>query len=102
MHHRLEEINDKRQTMVQRLKIAEKEKEGLEGKKAEAELFLSKQVGVSGVHTHSAPGYCSSRPAGPHILLHEHDFFCATCCICRARCLGRASTAPTCTSLQPR
>ncbi|GFH20090.1 structural maintenance of chromosomes protein 4, partial [Haematococcus lacustris] len=40
---RLEEMNDKRQTMIQRLKISEKEKEGLEGQKAEAEIFLSKQ-----------------------------------------------------------
>ena len=42
--HRLEEMNDKRQGMIQRLKIAEKEKEGLEGKKVEAEMFLAKQV----------------------------------------------------------
>ncbi|KAJ9516738.1 hypothetical protein QJQ45_027143, partial [Haematococcus lacustris] len=41
---RLEEMNDKRQTMIQRLKISEKEKEGLEGQKAEAEIFLSKQA----------------------------------------------------------
>jgi len=42
----LEEVNDTRQGMIQRLKIAEKEKDALESKKAEAELFLSKQVSL--------------------------------------------------------
>lgn len=37
-------MNEKRQGLLQRLKISEKEKEALEGKKDEAELFLSKQV----------------------------------------------------------
>lgn len=39
-------MNDKRQSMIQRLKISEKEKDALEGKKTEAEMFLSKQVCV--------------------------------------------------------
>jgi len=43
---RLEEVNDKRQSMIQRLKISEKEKDALEGKKTEAEMFLAKQVRV--------------------------------------------------------
>jgi hypothetical protein len=46
---RLDEIQDKRQGMIQRLKISEKEKDSLEGKKAEAELFLVKQVGGFGL-----------------------------------------------------
>ena len=41
---RLEELNEKRQGMIQRLKVVEKEKGLLEGKKAEAEEFLSKQA----------------------------------------------------------
>eukprot|EP00798_Chlamydomonas_sp_ICE-L_P016663 gene16663-22917_t len=40
----LEEINDRRQSMIQRLKISEKEKDSLEGKKNEAEDFLDKQA----------------------------------------------------------
>lgn len=47
-------MNDKRQGLIQRLKISEKEKDALEGKKAEAELFLAKQVqyssGTGAVH----------------------------------------------------
>ena len=37
-------FNEQRQSMVQRLKVVEKEREGLESKKAEAESFLDKQV----------------------------------------------------------
>ncbi|KAF5834905.1 RecF/RecN/SMC N terminal domain-containing protein [Dunaliella salina] len=40
----LEEVNDKRQSMIQRLKISEKEKDALEDKKTEAEMFLAKQA----------------------------------------------------------
>jgi len=43
---RLEEVNDKRQGMIQRLKISEKEKDALEGRKTEAEQFLTQQVGA--------------------------------------------------------
>lgn len=54
----MEEINEKRTGMVARLKVAEKEKEGLQGKKEEAEMFLTKQVrgpshGEGGVSTPS-------------------------------------------------
>ncbi len=42
--HRLETMNDARQGLIARLKIAEKEKDALEGRKAEAESFLAKQV----------------------------------------------------------
>lgn len=45
---RLEEMNEKRQGLIQRLKVAEREKGALEGKKAEAEMFLAKQVGRGG------------------------------------------------------
>jgi hypothetical protein len=41
---RLEAMNDTRQGLVTRLKITEREKEALEGRKAEAELFIAKQV----------------------------------------------------------
>ncbi|GFR52831.1 hypothetical protein Agub_g15457, partial [Astrephomene gubernaculifera] len=41
---KLEEINEKRQTMVARLKVSEKEKDGLQGKAEEAQQFLDKQA----------------------------------------------------------
>eukprot|EP00878_Enallax_costatus_P022268 GHUV01023613.1.p1 GENE.GHUV01023613.1~~GHUV01023613.1.p1 ORF type:complete len:481 (+),score=194.82 GHUV01023613.1:286-1728(+) len=41
---RLEEMNEKRQHMVQKLKGVEKELQGLEGKKMEAEAYIGKQV----------------------------------------------------------
>lgn len=37
-------MNDKRQVMVQKLKGVEKELQGLEGKKMEAEAYIGKQV----------------------------------------------------------
>lgn len=37
-------MNEKRQGMVQKLKGAEKELQGLEGKKMEAEAYIGKQV----------------------------------------------------------
>lgn len=37
----LEEMNEKRQGMVSRVKIAEKERDGLEGSKLEAEQYMS-------------------------------------------------------------
>lgn len=40
---RLEEINEKRQGMVQRLKIVEKERDALETEKVAAEAYLAKQ-----------------------------------------------------------
>lgn len=40
----LETLNEKRGSMVQRVKIAEKEKEGLEGAKNEAETYMIKEV----------------------------------------------------------
>ena len=40
---RLEEINEKRQGMVQRLKIVEKERDTLETEKVAAEAYLAKQ-----------------------------------------------------------
>lgn len=39
----LEELNDKRQGMVQRVKIAERERDALEGEKAAAEAYLAKE-----------------------------------------------------------
>lgn len=44
MAHRLEELNEKRQGQIQRVKVVEKEREGLESKKQEAEDFLDKQA----------------------------------------------------------
>lgn len=41
---RLEDINEKRQAMVQKLKGVEKELQGLEGRKLEAEAYIGKQV----------------------------------------------------------
>lgn len=41
---RLEELNEKRQGLVGKLKGAEREKEGLEGKALEAGAYLSKQA----------------------------------------------------------
>ena len=40
---RLEEINEKRQGLVQRLKIVEKERNALETEKVAAEAYLAKQ-----------------------------------------------------------
>lgn len=39
-----QELNDKRQGMIARLKVAEREKDALEGKKREAEDFLDKSA----------------------------------------------------------
>ncbi|GAX79886.1 hypothetical protein CEUSTIGMA_g7326.t1 [Chlamydomonas eustigma] len=41
---KMQELHEKRQGMIQRLKVVEKEREGLEGKKQEAEDFLQKQA----------------------------------------------------------
>jgi hypothetical protein len=41
---RLEEMNERRQAMVGKLKGVEKELSGLEGKKVEAEAYISKQA----------------------------------------------------------
>jgi hypothetical protein len=68
--HRLDEVQDKRQGMIQRLKISEKEKDALEGKKAEAELFLAKQVGKRVCRR-------SCRLVGVHpTLLHQYFSVC--------------------------
>lgn len=40
---RLEEMNESRQSMVQRLKIVERERDGLEGARAAAEAYLDKE-----------------------------------------------------------
>ncbi len=40
---RLEEMNDGRQSMVQRLKIVERERDGLEGARAAAEAYMDKE-----------------------------------------------------------
>lgn len=40
---KLEELNEQRTSQVQRLKVTEKEKDGLSGAKAEAEEFISKE-----------------------------------------------------------
>jgi structural maintenance of chromosome 4 len=40
---RLEEMNDGRQTMVQRLKLVERERDGLEGARAAAEAYMDKE-----------------------------------------------------------
>lgn len=40
---RLEELNEQRTSQVQRLKVTEKEKDGLSGSKAEAEEFIAKE-----------------------------------------------------------
>lgn len=42
--HRLEELNERRQGHVQRVKIAEKEREALEGPRATAELYMAKDA----------------------------------------------------------
>lgn len=44
---RLEELNDRRQGFVQRVKIVEKEREALEGPRAAAELFKAKEAEVN-------------------------------------------------------
>ncbi|KAG2452715.1 hypothetical protein HYH02_002947 [Chlamydomonas schloesseri] len=41
---KLEEMNEKRVSMVARLKMSEKEKDGLQGKAEEAQMFLDKQA----------------------------------------------------------
>ncbi len=41
---RLEEVNERRQGMIGKLRIVEKEKESLEGKKLEAEAYMAKQA----------------------------------------------------------
>lgn len=41
---RVEEANEKRHGMLARLKVSEKEKEGLQGKAEEAQQFLDKQA----------------------------------------------------------
>ena len=40
---RLEEMNEARQSMVQRLKVVERERDGLEGARAAAEAYLDKE-----------------------------------------------------------
>lgn len=42
-HARLEELSEARQSVVTRVKAAEKERDGLEGAKAVAEAYLSKE-----------------------------------------------------------
>ena len=41
---RLEELNEQRLSQVQRLKLVEKDREGLDGAKAEAEAFIAKET----------------------------------------------------------
>lgn len=41
---RLEELNEKRGGMITKLKSVEKEREALEGKKLEAEAYITKQA----------------------------------------------------------
>ncbi|GAB4818756.1 hypothetical protein N2152v2_005802 [Parachlorella kessleri] len=48
---RLEELNEKRQGMVQRVKIAEKERDGLEAEKTNAEAYLTKQRECLAAHS---------------------------------------------------
>ncbi len=40
---RLEELNEQRVSQVQRLKVVEREREGLDGAKSEAEAYISKE-----------------------------------------------------------
>lgn len=80
-------MNEKRQSMIQKLKAVEKDKEGLEGKKLEAEAYIGKQaerlrhqiMGNKGLMhkaqvTFHRPGACLSEHAlsalGMHCLPH--------------------------------
>jgi hypothetical protein len=77
---RLEEMNDKRQSMVQKLKGVEKELQGLEGRKLEAEAYIAKQA-----------ERLQLRITGNSIELHHREVGpllpCSTCSLLECWCV---------------
>lgn len=97
--HRLETMNDARQGLIARLKIAEKEKDALEGRKAEAESFLAKQVQKRVCSTHML-AHIRVQKVGAHTM--EHYQSGSNSFPRRRRCIRSAFMAPPSTSHKPR